>query len=217
MYVIAINGSSRKEWNTATMLKKALEGASSRETKTELVHLYDLNYTGCKSCFACKTRGGTSYGRCAVKDDLSPVLKKVEEADALILGSPIYFGTVSGQMKSFMERLLFAFLTYTNPPASLFPKKIQTGLIYTMNITEEQVNAFGLAPHFKNNERVMKLIFGSAESLYSYDTYQFDDYAKVVADRFDPEKKLQRHKEVFPKDCEKAFQMGVRFVDAAGS
>lgn len=86
-----------------------------------------------------------------------------------------------------------------------------------MNITEEQVNAFGLEPHFKNNERVMKLIFGSAESLYSYDTYQFDDYAKVVADRFDPEKKLQRHKEVFPKDCEKAFQMGVRFVDAAGS
>ena len=214
MYVIAINGSPRKEWNTATMLKKALEGASSREAKTELIHLYDLNYTGCTSCFACKTRRGASYGRCAVKDDLWPVLKKVEETDALILGSPIYFGTVSGEMKSFMVRLFFPFLTYTNTPASLFPKKIRTGLIYTMNITEEQVNSYGVHSHFSNNERVMKLLFGTAESLFSYDTYQFDDYSKVVADRFDPEKKLQRHKKVFPKDCEKAFHMGARFAEA---
>jgi multimeric flavodoxin WrbA len=212
MYVITINGSPRKEWNTATLLKKALEGALLLEAKTELVHLYDLNYTGCTSCFACKTRRGVSYGRCAVKDDLSPILKKIEETDALILGSPIYFGTVSGEMKSFMERLLFPFLTYTDPPTSLFPKKIPTGIIYTMNITEEQMNAYGLASHFSNNERVMKLIFGTAESLFSYDTYQFDDYSRVVADRFNPEKKLQRRKEVFPKDCEKAFHMGAQFA-----
>jgi multimeric flavodoxin WrbA len=214
MNVLAINGSPRKEWNTATMLKKALEGASSLQAKTELIHLYDLNYTGCISCFACKTRRGVSYGRCAVKDDLSPVLKKIEESDALILGSPIYFGTVSGEMKSFMERLFFPFLTYTDPPASLFPKKISAGFIYTMNVTEEQVDAFGGASHFSNNARVMKLLFGTGESLFSYDTYQFDDYSKVVADRFDPEKKLQRHRDIFPKDCEKAFQMGARFVGA---
>jgi multimeric flavodoxin WrbA len=212
MYIIAINGSPRKEWNTATMLKRALEGALSQKAKTELIHLYDLNYTGCISCFACKTRRGVSYGRCAVKDDLSPVLKKIEESDALILGSPIYFGTVSGEMKSFMERLFFPFLTYTDPPASLFPKKIPAGFIYTMNVTEEQINAFGGVSHFSNNERVMKLIFGTGQSLFSYDTCQFDDYSKVVADRFDPEKKLQRHREVFPMDCEKAFRMGAQFA-----
>jgi multimeric flavodoxin WrbA len=44
------------------------------------------------------------------------------------LGSPIYFGTVSGEMHAFMERLLFPFFTYTDPPQSLFPKKIPTGL-----------------------------------------------------------------------------------------
>jgi len=56
------------------------------------------------------------------------------------------------------------------------------------------------------------LLFGHAESLFSYDTYQFDDYSKVVADRFDPEQKARRRKEVFPKDCEKAFEMGVRLT-----
>jgi hypothetical protein len=50
-------------------------------------------------------------------------------------------------------------------------------------------------------------------SLFSYDTYQFKDYSKVVADRFDVEKKAKRRKEVFPKECEKAYEMGVRFAD----
>jgi Multimeric flavodoxin WrbA len=56
--IIAFNGSPRKEWNTATLLKKALKGAKSQGAETKLVHLYDLNYKGCISCFACKTIGG---------------------------------------------------------------------------------------------------------------------------------------------------------------
>ena len=57
MKVIAFNGSPRKNWNTAMLLEKALEGAKSEGAETELIHLYDLNYNGCISCFACKTKG----------------------------------------------------------------------------------------------------------------------------------------------------------------
>jgi multimeric flavodoxin WrbA len=106
MEVIAFNGSPRKTWNTATLLQKAFEGAASKGATTKLIHLYDLDYKGCKSCFGCKTKGGPSYGKCAVKDDLTPILKEVEKSDALILGSPIYFWAVSGEMKSFMERFI---------------------------------------------------------------------------------------------------------------
>ena len=212
MNIIAINGSPRKNWNTATLLEKALEGAASRGAKTTLIHLYDLNYKGCHSCFACKKKDGKSYGTCAVNDDVSPILRKIREVDGLILGSPIYFGTVSGEMKSFMERLLFSVLAYTDPPISLFPRKIQTGFIYTMNATEEQLNTYGIEPHVALNESYLKRIFGASESLLCFDTCQFRDYSKVVAYRFDSEKKAKRRKEVFPKDCEKAFQMGVRFA-----
>jgi multimeric flavodoxin WrbA len=211
--VIAFNGSPRKEWNTATLLKKALEGAESKGAETELIHLYDLNYKGCESCFSCKTIGSKSYGRCSVNDELKSILKKVEEADATIFGSPIYFGTVSGEMKSFMERLMFPYLIYTMPPQSLFPKRINTGFIYTMNITEEQLRVSGYSEHFSTNQRVLELLFGSSESLFSFDTYQFTDYSKVVAYRFDSEHKAKRRNEVFPKDCEKAFEMGVRFAN----
>jgi len=123
MKVMAFNGSPRKTWNTATLLEKALEGAASKGAETELIHLYDLNYKGCISCFACKTKDGKSYGRCAVKDDLTPIFEKVLDAQALIFGSPVYLGTSTGQMRSFMERLVFPFLTYTDPPGTLFPGK----------------------------------------------------------------------------------------------
>ena len=60
MKVIAVNGSPRKKWNTATLLERALEGAASKGAETELVHLYDLDFKGCVSCFACKMIDGPS-------------------------------------------------------------------------------------------------------------------------------------------------------------
>jgi len=212
MKIIAFNGSPRKEWNTATLLKKTLEGASSQGAKTELIHLYDLDYKGCISCFACKEKDGKSYGKCVVKDSLKPIFKRVEKCDAIIFGSPIYLGNVTGEMQSFMERLVFPYLTYIDPPQSLFPKKIPAGFIYTMGIPEEQMNEFGYGQRFVNIGRFLARIFGSSEILLCFDTFQFNDYSKFVAPRFNPEDKLKRRKEIFPKDCQKAFEMGVRFA-----
>lgn len=211
MKVIAFNGSPRKEWNTATLLKKALEGAASKGAETELIHLYELDYKGCRSCFACKTKGGKSYGRCAVRDDLQPVFRKIEAADALIFGSPIYLGNITGEMQSFMERLIFSYLAYTDPPRSLFPRRLSTGFIFTMNVDEDQMIEFGYGARFAAVERLLTVIFGSCERLLCTDTLQFEDYSKVVAPRFNPERKLKRRREVFPVDCRKAFEMGASF------
>lgn len=212
MKIIAFNGSPRKTWNTATLLNRALEGAASQGAETELIHLYDLNYKGCISCFACKTKDGKSYGKCPIQDDLAAIFKKVEEADAIILGSPIYLGRVTGEMAAFMDRLVFQYLVYGNPPQSLFPKKINTGFIYTMNVTEEQMKEFGMNQPIGFNEYALRNTFGASESLLSFDTYQFEDYSKVVATVFDPEKKAKVREEVFPVDCKKAFDMGVKFA-----
>lgn len=212
MKIIAVNGSPRKKWNTATLLEKALEGASSQGAQRELVHLYDLNYKGCISCFACKTKDGKSYGECAVKDDLTPLFQRIKETDAVIFGSPIYLGSMTGEMQSFLERLVFPWLTYTDPPGSLFPRKIPAAFIYTMNITEELMNEWGYKMRFAATEGLLTRMFGQSEFLISSDTYQFEDYSKVVAPRFDPEKKLKRRNEIFPGDCQKAFDMGVRLA-----
>jgi len=212
MKVIAINGSPRKKWNTATLLEKALEGAASEGAETELINLYDLDFKGCKSCFSCKVKGGKSFAKCSIKDELTPVLERLEDADAVILGSPIYLGNSTGEMRSFMERYIFPYMTYSIDIQTYYPKNIPVGYIYTMNITEDLFEAFGLRKVIELNENFAKRIFGYSESLYSTNTYQFDDYSKYVADKYDPVEKAKRRKEVFPQDCQKAFEMGARLV-----
>ncbi len=209
MKVIAVNGSPRKNWNTATLLKKALEGAAAQGADTELIHLYDLTYKGCTSCFACKLIGGKMQGRCAMNDELTPVLRKIEEeAGAVVLGSPVYFGTMTGGMRSFLERLLFAPLEYSKPPRSIFPRKIKTGVIYTMNVTEQMSVERGYGNMYSMTEGSLRMVFGSSETLCCYDTYQFPDYSKVVMEYADPAHKAARRETEFPADCQRAFDLG---------
>lgn len=213
MKIMVINGSPRKSWNTATLLNKAIEGAASQGAKTELVHLYNLDYKGCESCFSCKLKGGKSYGRCAVRDDLAPILARIADAGALILGSPIYLGVTTGEMRSFLERLTFPFLVYDRQRSSLFTKKMPVGLIYTMGAPESRVRDLGYEQQFKLMESIMTRIFkGPSESLVVTDTYQFDDYAKYVATGMDADAKAKRRREVFPEDCRKAYDMGARLA-----
>ena len=216
MKIIAINGSPRKTWNTATLLEHALKGAASKGMETELIHLYDLDYKGCTSCFACKLKGGKSYGKCAVKDDLAAVLDRIAGADALILGSPIYFGIVTGEMRSFMERLLFPKITYTRPPQSLAPRQIPTAFLYTMNV-DEQAMKENYGAHIALNASVLKMLYGSSESFFCNETLQFEEYDKVVFSYCDPEERRRRHKEVFPQDCRRAYDLGARMAKEASA
>jgi multimeric flavodoxin WrbA len=212
MNVIAINGSPRKTWNTSTLLQKALDGATAQGASTELVHLYELNFKGCTSCFACKQVGGKFEGRCVMRDEASPLLEKIRtEADVIILGSPVYFGCASGEMRSFMERLFFAPFVYSKLPKSLFPRKIKSGFIYTMNVNEK-VAQERYGELFDYTQATMARLFGSAETFCSYDTRQMEDYSKVVMEYMDPAHKLARHQEVFPADCRRAFDFGARLA-----
>lgn len=215
MYIIAVNGSPRKHGNTATLLNKVLEGASSQEATTELINLYDLNFKGCVSCFACKLKGGKSYGKCAYQDELTPVLDKIERADAVVLGSPIYFSEVTGEMRSFIERLVFQYLVYDKNYSSLNDKRKPIGLIYTMNVPENRMKEMGYDRILTRYENLFGKFMGPTESLLVTDTYQFSDYSKYVATAFDESAKAKRRQEVFPNDCQQAFEMGIRFASTA--
>jgi multimeric flavodoxin WrbA len=217
MKVLAFNGSPRKSWNTATLLKHALEGAASQSAETELVHLYDYNYKGCISCFACKLKGGKSYGRCAVNDDLKPMLQKTEEADAIVIGSPVYFGETTGALRSFLERLMFQYLVYDANYSSLCPKRIPAGFIYTMNVPGNLIADIGYVKDFKRTETALNRIMDVTESLFVTDTYQFDDYSKYETSGFNEEMKAKRRNEVFPQDCKKAYEMGKKIAQQANS
>ena len=213
MKVIAINGSPRKNGNTVNLLEKALEGAASKNAETEIIHLYDLNFKGCISCFECKRLDGQSYGKCPVNDDLLGVLEKIESADAFILGSPFYFGEVSGEMRCFLERLFFQYHVYDKERSVLTPKEIKTGFIFTMNAPDTMIQEIGYEKKIKAYEKILQHFFGSSKSFTVTDTVQFDDYSKYMATGFNAEAKAERMEMVFPIDCEQVYEFGEELVD----
>jgi multimeric flavodoxin WrbA len=212
MNVIAVNGSPRKDWNTATLLQNALAGAESAGAQGKLVHLYDLTFQGCTSCFSCKRKGNTRAGLCAMRDDLQDLLSQVIECDVLLLGSPIYFGDVTGEMRSFLERLLFPNISYDEFGVSTFAGQVSCGLVFTMNCPEQFVTDVHYDVLFEHHAGLMRILKGTTEVLTSHETWQFKDYSAMNAAIFDVEARAKRRAEVFPVDCRKAFEMGARLA-----
>ncbi len=203
MKVIAINGAARKNGNTTALLKSALEGAASAGAETKLVYLYDLDYKGCTGCVACKLLGGKSFGRCAQRDGISDLLEECIGADVLLFGSPIYFNEVTGQLRSFLERLWFPNITYTKDMRKTYPKQIRCGWFFTTNAPLETYLDW-----FKRQNMSSFFLMGPSEWMAATETLQFDDYSKYAADMFDAAARKRRHDEVFPEDCRRAFELG---------
>lgn len=214
MKVIAVNGSPRKEWNTATLLQHALDGAAGVGAETKMFHLYDLSYQGCTSCFSCKRKGNTCNGLCAMQGDLTDLLGEVLESDVLLLGSPIYFGEVTGEMRSFLERLLFPNISYDEFGVSTFSRRVSCGLIFTMNCPEKNLKLVHYDVLLENYSFLLKILKGTTEVLTSHETWQFTDYSAMNAAMFDVAAKAKRREEQFPVDCRRAFEMGARLAAA---
>lgn len=211
MKVYAINGSPRKNNNTATLLKKAIEGvkSSNKEVETEIINLYDYKFTGCKSCFACKLIGGNA--KCSLKDDMTEILEKLSQADGIIFGSPIYLHSITSQLKALLERLIFPNLSYEDG-SSLAQKKMSTAFIYTMGMQKSSMEKFDYPNSFNKHESFIETIFTKPEVIYSIDTYQFNDYSKYKVNASLEELKAKQRDTQFPLDCDKAFEIGANLI-----
>ena len=126
--VIIINGSPRKNGNTAKMLKEAQKGAEETGAEVEYFNLYDYDFKGCRSCFVCKLKGNKTGGLCAIKDEAKPILEKILQADAVIMGSPIYYSYPTGVFRMLLERMLFAAATYLKDEKTRFKRQINRKL-----------------------------------------------------------------------------------------
>lgn len=214
MKVYAINGSPRRNRNTAKMLDKALEGVKAEfpDAEVERVNLFDLKFTSCKSCFACKRKDERFKATCALKDDLAPVLQKIKEADGLVIGSPIYYRTITGQLHSFYERLLFPYMLYKEGYPTLVEKKIPTACIYTMNVDEKTMIEDGYRQNMELWENFLEAYFKKPLVAFAFNTYQFDDYSKYICETFNEAEKAAYRDAQFPKDLENAFELGRKLL-----
>jgi multimeric flavodoxin WrbA len=106
MKIIAVSGSPREGGNTDTALSLVLRAAAEKGMETELVRLRPFEPLGCTACQACRnTKDGTCPGR---PDGLDEVFAKVYDAAALVVGSPVYFGSATPETLAFLQRLGYA-------------------------------------------------------------------------------------------------------------
>ena len=215
--VIVLNASPRKNFNTSQMLKSAQKGAESCGASVEYINLVDLDYKGCMSCFTCKRKGVNLAGLCAFKDDLRPVLEKILSADAVIIGSPIYYSYPTGMFRNLLERMLFAGGTYMQDENGGWKRNITrnipVGLIYTMNVSKDMLEQFNYPVILGANEAYLNMIYGYCETIYACDTYQFSDYSQYDCDVFDENHKRQVKENQFPKDLEQAYNLGKKLAE----
>jgi multimeric flavodoxin WrbA len=104
--IVAIVGSYRKGGIIDSAIDEILSGARASGGETEKVYLIDQHIESCRNCRICTQEAEAKRGLCVIQDDVDKILNKIEAADALVLGSPMNFGTVTATMKKFMERLI---------------------------------------------------------------------------------------------------------------
>ena len=194
MKTVVINASPRRKWNTAQVMKEAAKGAESAGAEVEYVDLYKLDLHGCMSCLVCK-KADKDRCKCYWKDELSPLIERILDADTLLIGSPIYFNEPTSHYRALMERLIFCILSYDGF-GSYFEGKVNVGLFFTMNAPEDYY------------ETMMEEYNGEVKIYPVFNTLQVNDYSKYAMGAFDEEDKKLNHEKQFPVDLKKAFEIG---------
>ena len=209
--IVAINGSPRKEWNTDILVDQAAEGALNAGAQIKKYDLYKLDYTGCKSCFACKL--DPNKGKCVYPDGLKELLEDVRTADGLILGSPNYLGDITAGMRALYERLIFQYISYKKEPSSYSERKIPVLFIMTSNAPQEIYDQLGYTDRIKGYAGTMGHFIGPVKTMVCGNTLQVNDYDRYNWTNFDPEAKKERRETVFPSEKQQAYNYGTDMVN----
>ena len=98
--ILILKGSPRERGNSATLADRLAAGAVDAGAQVESIHLHSLDIRPCDACDLCKEPGRS----CVIEDDMQPLYPKLAGADAIVLASPIYWFTFSGQLKLCMDR-----------------------------------------------------------------------------------------------------------------
>lgn len=148
---------------------------------------------------------------------MRPILEETLTADGFVIGTPIYFGAPTGQVRNFLERLEFPNLSYeideNGKQKKLLNKKIPTAFVCTMGAPPNYFEKMNYDTLLGINGHFLQELFGDNENLYVTDTYQFKDYSKYAVSDSIHEYKEKVLAEKFPQDLQAAFDLGKRLAE----
>nr|WP_319540645.1 flavodoxin family protein [uncultured Methanospirillum sp.] len=183
MYVVGFNGSPRVNGNTATVIRHVLKGAEDAGASTELIQIPGLSISGCQACRYCK-----EHDICRIDDDMQDLYSKIRAADAIIIGTPVYFADMTGQIKQFIDR--WVALIDEN-----FKSRISEGKKAGVIVTQG-------SPDTSQFKSVLPVF----DFALTYLTFTVTDHL-IIGGLFNPDEVLGR-----PDELQKAYQIGKTLV-----
>ena len=103
MKVLLINGSPHTEGNTALALSEMAKIFAQNGIETETINVGNKAIRGCMGCYAC-----SESGKCVIDDEVNAAAQKLDEADGIVVGSPVYYASANGTLISFLDRLFYS-------------------------------------------------------------------------------------------------------------
>lgn len=143
---------------------------------------------------------------------MTETLDKVREADALIIGSPNYFGNLTSAFRAFYERLVFPYLTYNAETICCNDRPIPVLLITTSNNQEENYAATGYDQMIEGYRETLGTFVGPTKILIAGNTQQVRDYSRYDWTLFDAADHMRSREEDFPGKLAEAFELGASLI-----
>lgn len=155
MKTIVINAGPKRKDVNAQLAKSALKGAESVDCEVKYIDLYKLDLCGCRVCLICKN--DEEVCKCYWRDELSPLIEEIFDADCLIVVVPIFFSHPSSHYMAFLERLIYCMVSYKT--GNKFAGSVNVGLFYTINYPGSYFEK-SVRPHLKQSEGLLEMLNG---------------------------------------------------------
>lgn len=188
MRILGISGSPKEKGFTNLLLDESLEGARASGAQTEKIILNHLRIKPCQECLKCDDEGICSY-----TDDMKVVFEKIGSADAVIIASPIYFGTITAQLKTMIDRFNSVWIVKRRNKAEKDVKLLKRGAFICVAGADKK-------EYFKNAKSVIKALFCTIGINYSKELF----IGGLDSEKHNPSKKKE--------SLLKAYELGVSLV-----
>lgn len=149
MKIVGFVGSPRKKGNTTSIVNEVLRGAAEAGAETKIFNINELGIRGCQACYKCQT----PEGKCVQTDGMAPLYDEIFNADAVVFGTPVFMFQITGQMKTFIDRL-FALLYLKDGQPGAFRNKIRGKRAVTV-YSQGQPETAAFASSFDLHEGVL--------------------------------------------------------------
>ena len=196
MKTVVINAGPRRRDTNAQIIKSAAEGAEAAGSDVKYVDLYKLQLSGCRACNICKRPDNAC--RCYWKDEVSPLIEEILNADCLLIAAPVFFSEPTSHYRALMERIIYCIVSFE--VGNAFKGKVNVGLFYTLEYSKEYFEK-SVRPNLKMSEDLLKMLNGKLEvSTVQYTTKRElekkdEDYVKKAV-------------EELSRDLENAYNIG---------